>query len=73
MLWMRGKLWLYHTKKCVNEEVEAIRFPVSDEWRVLYQIVLPQKYRHDVLSLVHEIPMAGHLGVKKTYCKVLNH
>ena len=47
--------------------------PASQEWKALYQIVLPQKYRHDVLSLAHEAPMAGHLGMKKTYCKVLNH
>ena len=47
--------------------------PVSDEWKVVYQIVLPHKYRHDVLSLAHETPMAGHLGVNKTYRKVLNH
>jgi len=47
--------------------------PASEEWKVLYQIVLPRKYRHYVLSLAHETPMAGHLGVKKTYCKVLNH
>ena len=44
----------------------------SDKWKVVYQIALPHKYRHDVvLSLVHETPMAGHLGVSKTYRKVL--
>ena len=37
------------------------------------QIGLPQKYHHNVLNLAHEAPMAGHLGMKKTYCKVLNH
>ena len=47
--------------------------PASDEWKVVYQIVLLYKYRHDVLSLAHETPMAGHLGVNKTYRKVLNH
>jgi len=47
--------------------------PSSDEWKVLYQIVLPWKYHHDVLSLAHDTPMAGHLGIKKTYYKVLNH
>ena len=47
--------------------------PASDEWKVVYQIVLPHKYRHDVLSLAHETSMAGHLGVNKTYRKVLNH
>ena len=47
--------------------------PASEEWKVVYQIVLPHKYRYDVLSLAHETPMAGHLGVSKTYRKVLNH
>ena len=45
--------------------------PASDEWKVVYQIVLPHKYRHDVLSIAHETPMAAHLGVSKTYCKAL--
>ena len=40
--------------------------PAGDEWKVLHQIVLPGKYRGTVF-------MAGHLGIKKTYCKVLNH
>jgi len=40
--------------------------PSSDEWKVLYQIVLPWKYHHDVLSLAHDTPMVGHLGIKKT-------
>ena len=30
-------------------------------------------YRHDILSLAHETPLAGHLGINKTYYKVLNH
>ena len=47
--------------------------PVSDEWKVVYQIVLPHKYHHDVLSLTHQTPMVGHLGVCKPYRKVLNH
>ena len=47
--------------------------PASHEWKVIYQIVLPTKHRSDVLSLAHETPMAGHLGVNKTYRKILNH
>ena len=30
-------------------------------------------YRSDVLSLAHETPMAGHLGINKTYRKILDH
>ena len=47
--------------------------PASHEWKVVYQVVLPPMYRSDVLSLAHETPMAGHLGVNKTYRKILNH
>ena len=47
--------------------------PVSYEWKVVYQVVIPHKYRHDILSFAHETPMAYHLGIKKTYRKILNH
>ena len=45
----------------------------SHEWKIIYQIVIPPAYRHDILSLAHETPLAGHLGINKTYYKVLNH
>ena len=50
--------------------------PATDTWRTLYQIVVPhdQSKRQDVLSMAHETPLAGHLGVNKTYHqRVLNH
>ena len=47
--------------------------PASHEWSMIYQIVVPQKYRSTVLSLAHDTPMAGHLGVSKTHRRVLNH
>ena len=39
--------------------------PASVERRVLYHIVLPQMYHHDVLHMAYETPMADHLGVKE--------
>ena len=45
----------------------------DEEWQVSHQIVVPKCYREDVLSLAHELPLAGHLGIKKTYQKVLSH
>ena len=45
----------------------------SHEWKVIYQIVVPSAYRQDVLCLAHKTPLAGHLGIDKTYYKVLNH
>ena len=47
--------------------------PADDEWAVNHQIVVPKIYRSEILSLAHETPMPGHLGVNKTYHKILNH
>ena len=47
--------------------------PADDEWDVNRQIVVPKIYRSKILSLAHETPMSGHLGVNKTYHKILNH
>ncbi len=47
--------------------------PASDEWSVKYQIVVPKPYRQEILCLAHETPLAGHLGINKTYHKILTH
>ena len=46
---------------------------VDDDWLVKYQIVIPKPYRMDILRTAHETPLAGHLGINKTYHKILNH
>ena len=45
----------------------------EDEWTVNHQIVVPRIYRSEILNLAHDTPMSGHLGVNKTYHKILNH
>ena len=47
--------------------------PADDEWAVYHQIVVPKSYRHEILSIALESPMSGHLGIKKTYHKIINH
>ena len=47
--------------------------PASNEWCIVYQIVIPPIYRKDVLVLAHDTPFSGHLGIEKTYRKVLSH
>ena len=47
--------------------------PADDEWAVYHQIVVPKSYRHEILSIAHESPMSGHLGINKTYHKSINH
>ena len=45
----------------------------SNDWCVVYQTVVPPLYSRQILVLAHDTPFAGHLGVEKTYHKVLNH
>ena len=47
--------------------------PSSEKWKVSYQIVVPPNCRADVLKLAHDTSMAGHLGINKTYQRILNH
>lgn len=47
-------------------------FP-DEVWRVVYQIVVPAVYRRDIMAIAHETPMTGHLGLNKTYHKILSH
>ena len=55
-------------RKWRSPEVSA-----DDKWAVNHQIVVPKIYRSEILSLTNETPMSGHLGVNKTYHKILNH
>lgn len=43
----------------------------QDDWSVVTQILVPQAFRHEILLLAHDNPLAGHLGVNKTYDRVL--
>ena len=45
----------------------------DDEWAVKYQIVVPNVYRPEILSMTHETPLAGHMGVNKTQQRTLRH
>ncbi len=45
----------------------------DDEWNVVYQVVVPSIFRQQVLSLAHDHLLSGHLGVTKTYNRVLQH
>lgn len=45
----------------------------DDEVEWVYQIVVPQKFRQSVLRLAHDHLWSGHLGINKTYQRVLKH
>jgi hypothetical protein len=46
---------------------------VDEEWKVRHQIVVPTKCRSEVLKLAHGSPMGSHLGVRKTYYRILQY
>ena len=43
----------------------------QDDWGVVTQIIVPKTHRYEILKLAHDNPLAGHLGVNKTYDRVL--
>ena len=45
----------------------------NEKGETVYQIVVPTVHRREVLELAHDLPMSGHLGVRKTYNRVLQH
>ncbi|XP_071950797.1 uncharacterized protein [Antedon mediterranea] len=47
--------------------------PSSDVWNEIHQIVIPSRYRQDIIGIAHDDPLSGHLGVNKTVDKILRH
>ena len=42
-------------------------------WTVNHQTVVPRAYHPEILNLAQETPMSRHLGINKTYHRILNH
>ena len=45
----------------------------TDIWKSKRQIVVPLKYRDVILNKAHENLFSGHLGIDKTYKKIVSH
>uniref|UniRef100_A0A3B3Q649 Gypsy retrotransposon integrase-like protein 1 n=1 Tax=Paramormyrops kingsleyae TaxID=1676925 RepID=A0A3B3Q649_9TELE len=43
------------------------------EWSSVFQVVVPKPLRQHVLNIAHDHSMSGHLGVRKTYNRLLRH
>ena len=44
---------------------------MHEDWWDVHQIVVPCKHRREILYLAHDNPLAGHLGISKTYDRIL--
>ena len=42
----------------------------GEKGETVYQIMVPTVHRREVLELAHNLPMSGHLGIRKTYNRV---
>ncbi|XP_062603532.1 uncharacterized protein LOC134265323 [Saccostrea cucullata] len=66
-------------KKCTDDGESYItkekgllyRVFKTDKDSLLKQLVVPAKFRGQILSMGHDIPLAGHLGIKKTRERIL--
>lgn len=45
----------------------------GEDWSVVQQIVVPASLRQHVLQLAHDHSWSGHLGITKTYDRILQH
>ena len=45
----------------------------DNDWGFVHQVVVPTDYRRHVLELAHDHPWSGHLGITKTYDRILKH
>ena len=43
----------------------------SEEWSVVHQVVVPKLYRNEIMAMAHDLPLSGHLGVRKTKDRIL--
>ena len=44
---------------------------INEGWSETHQIIVPNRYRNDILRIAHDLPYSGHMGVSKTYRRVL--
>ena len=64
----------YYTKNSIlMRKWRSLTAPANEEWSVVHQIVVPKIYQSEILHIAHEHPLSGHLGVNKTYNKILHH
>lgn len=62
---MLMRRWVAHYAALVNG--------TGENWSTIHQIVVPVECRQHVLNLAHEHSWYGHLGVTKSYDRVLQH
>lgn len=42
-------------------------------WKTVFQVVVPDSYREPILRLAHDHALSGHLGVNKTFNRIIRY
>ena len=50
-----------------------VDIPANEEWAVVHQIVVPKRWRKEIMRVAHDVSLAGHLGINKTCGKIMTH
>ena len=69
----RDPVCFYTKKDVLMRKWQPSDVPTDDEWAFKHPIAVPSSYRLNILSLAHDTPMSGHLGINKTYQRILEH
>lgn len=40
-------------------------------WKTVFQVVVPHNYHEQILCLAHDHSLSGHLGVNKTFSRII--
>ena len=62
----------YYNEEVLMRAYRPPEFRDIDSWAEVHQIVVPKAERFSLISLAHD-GLAGHLGINKTYKKLLQH
>lgn len=63
----------YYNDRILMRKWRPQSAPLSNEWEVVHQVMLPTCYRERVLAAAHDDPMGGHQGINITYHKILKY
>lgn len=63
-----GTVKFFEKKSLIFREFQS---PKIEKGKIFRQLVVPEKYRRDVMRVAHESIMAGHLATKRTVSRVM--
>ncbi|XP_052447440.1 uncharacterized protein LOC127990179 [Carassius gibelio] len=70
---LRNQHYYWNDNVLMRKWSRSLNPEQREDWNSVHQIVVPLRFRPHVLSLAHDHSWSGHLGITKTYNRVLQH